>query len=74
MDTSQLSSVLVGIRKHLHGIGANGYSAQSSRMAPCVWTHLELRVHLLCERRKLGNKIGRVSILSQSKRKESSEL
>lgn len=36
-----------------------------------IWN---FRVHLLCERRKLGNKIGRVSVLSQSKRKESSEL
>lgn len=31
---------------------------------------IELCVQLLCERRKLGNNKGRVSILSQSKRKE----
>ena len=43
-------------------------------MALCVWKHLELRVQLLCERKKLGNKIGRVSILNQSKRKENNEL
>lgn len=35
---------------------------------------LELCVQLLCERKKLGNKIGRVSILNQSKRKENNEL
>ena len=29
----------------------------------CVWRHLELRVQLLCERRKLGHKISRVFIL-----------
>lgn len=69
VDAPQLSSVLLGVGKHLQGVGANGDSAQSSRMAPHVWTHGEL----LCERRDLGDNKGRISILSQSKRKRNNE-